>query len=249
MIQLVLTALLLLSLSAPAAAQPAARDISADFTRFGPPTALDEHAINEAFARARPKLAGLTVVIVPSWLSGPLLDLRAIGMSDYFLAIEKDLAKAGAQVVVADVNTAAGVGVNGPRIRHLLQEKDGPFCLLTHSKGGLDTLDALLGADPAVLDKIRCWIALQAPFYGSPLADTADAPVFGTVGAFLLTLASGDGNSLSDLRTDLRAQYMTENAARIAATLARVRTLCVTSYFGDSDRAFLTRRSCSPRVT
>jgi len=89
-----------------------------------------------------------------------------------------------------------------------------------------------------VLAKIRCWVALQAPFYGSPLADTADAPVVGTVGAFLLTLASGDGNSLADLRTDLRADYMSRHSIAIAATVTRIRPLCVTSYFDRSDPRF-----------
>jgi hypothetical protein len=123
-------------------------------------------------------------------------------------------------------------------VRRAIQQTAGPICLLTHSKGGLDALEALIGAEKAELDKVRCWIALQAPFYGSPLADTADAPVVGTVGAFLLALASGDGSSLSDLRTDRRARYMHENAGRIATTLARIPTLCVTSYFDGSDARF-----------
>jgi hypothetical protein len=104
----------------PAAAQPAGRpagiDISDRFAPFGPPTALDEAAITTAFARVQPQVAGLTVIIVPSWLSGPLLDLRSVGISDYFLAIDQALTKAGARVIVADVNTAAGIAINGPHI-------------------------------------------------------------------------------------------------------------------------------------
>jgi hypothetical protein len=236
----VVLAVLALLCALPAAAQPAGRglDISERFAPFGTPTALDEAAIGAAFARVQPQVAGLTVIIVPSWLSGPLLDLRSVGTSDYFLSIDQALSKAGARVIVADVNTAAGVAVNGSQIRHLLQETEGPLCLVTHSKGGLDTLEALIGADEAVLARIRCWVALQAPFYGSPLADTADAPVVGTVGAFLLTLASGDGNSLSDLRTDLRAAYMSRHAISVAATVSRIRPLCVTSYFDGSDPRF-----------
>src|SRR5690349_2915267 len=134
----------------PAAAQPAGRPAGIDISdRFAPPTSLDEAAITTAFARVQPQVAGLTVIIVPSWLSGPLLDLRSVGMSDYFLAIDQALTKASARVIVADVNTAAGVAMNGPHIRHLLQESKEPICLLTHSKGGLDTLDALVGADDA----------------------------------------------------------------------------------------------------
>jgi hypothetical protein len=58
------------------------------------------------------------------------------------------------------------------------------------------------------------------------------------VGAFLLTLASGDGRSLSDLRTNLRAEYMSRHSISIAVTVARIRPLCVTSYFDGSDPRF-----------
>jgi hypothetical protein len=136
-------------------------DLTPQFARFGPPHALDAAAIDRAFESVQPNLAGLTIIIVPSWLSGPLLQLRQAKLSDFFLAIETRLTEAGAKVAVADVNTAAGVQVNGARIRHMITESERPVCLVTHSKGGLDTLEALVGADDATLAKVRCWVALQ----------------------------------------------------------------------------------------
>jgi hypothetical protein len=218
---------------------PTAVDLSPQFARFGPPSALDPRAIDAAFAGVRPALAEMTIIIVPSWLSGPLLTLRQAKLSDFFLAIETRLSETGARVVVADVNTAAGVTVNGARIRQIIAESERPVCLVTHSKGGLDALEALIRTDAETLAKVRCWVALQAPFYGSPLADAAaDAPVVGSVGAFLLTLASGDSNSLADLRTDRRAAYMGERRSSIENVVTRVRPLCVASYFDGSDPRF-----------
>lgn len=217
---------------------PTAVDLSPQFARFGPPPSLNPQAVEAAFASVRPALAEMTVIIVPSWLSGALLTLRQAKLSDFFLSIESKLTEAGAHVVVADVNTAAGVAVNGARVRQMIASSERPVCLVTHSKGGLDALEALIRADPEVLAKVRCWVALQAPFYGSPLADTADAPVVGSVGAFLLTLASGDGNSLADLRTDRRAAYMGERSSSIENVVTRVRPLCVASFFDGSDPRF-----------
>jgi hypothetical protein len=211
-------------------------DLSPQFAQFGAPASLDATAIDAAFAAVRPALADMTVIIVPSWLSGPLLALRQARLSDFFLAIETRLTETGARVVVADVNTAAGVAINGARVRQAIAASARPVCLVTHSKGGLDALEALVRSDAETLAKVRCWVALQAPFYGSPLADTA--PVVGSVGAFLLTLASGDGKSLADLRTDRRAAYMAEWQAGIETVVTRVRPLCVASYFDGSDPRF-----------
>jgi hypothetical protein len=213
-------------------------DLSPQFARFGAPASLDATTIDAAFAAVRPALADMTVIIVPSWLSGPLLTLRQARLSDFFLAIEAKLTETGARVVVAEVNTAAGVAVNGARVRQTIATSERPVCLVTHSKGGLDALEALIGSDAETLAKVRCWVALQAPFYGSPLADAADAPVVGSVGAFLLTLASGDGKSLADLRTDRRAAYMAEQRSSIETVVTRVRPLCVASYFDGSDPRF-----------
>jgi hypothetical protein len=213
-------------------------DLSPQFAQFGPPHALDPDSVDAAFANVRPLLAELSIIIVPSWLSGPLLQLREAKLSDFFLAIETRLTEAGARVAVADVNTAAGVAVNGARIRQMIAESERPVCLVTHSKGGLDALEALIHADAATLAKVRCWVALQAPFFGSPLADTADAPLVGSVGAFLLGLASGDRSSLADLRTDRRALYMAERVSSIENVVTRVRPLCVASYFDSSDPRF-----------
>lgn len=217
----------------------AGTDLTSRFMQFGSPQQLDATAIDQAFERVRPQLSGMTIIIVPSWLSGPLLQLRHVGGTEYFLAIERTLRETGATVIVADVNTAAGIAANGARVRALIEESGRPVCLLSHSKGGLDTLEALVEVDDATLAKVRCWIALQAPFFGSPLAETAaETPVIGASSALLLTLWAGDSRSLDDLRTDRRSAYMDERRERIARVLARVQTLCVASYVDGADTRY-----------
>ncbi|MBI4249893.1 MAG: hypothetical protein HY611_10355 [Elusimicrobia bacterium] len=44
--------------------------------------------------------------------------------------------------------------------------------LISHSKGGIDSLEALLNR-PAARQKVKGWISIQAPFFGSLLADWA----------------------------------------------------------------------------
>jgi len=78
--------------------------------------------------------------------------------------------------------------------------------IVSHSKGGLDTLHALLLPEARALlaDTVVGWVALQAPFYGSPVADPAPS----SINALLLDALGGNGESLDDLKTDVRQTYM-----------------------------------------
>jgi hypothetical protein len=82
--------------------------------------------------------------------------------------------------------------------------------IVSHSKGGLDTLDALLRPEASALlgDTVVGWVALQAPFYGSPVADPAPS----AINAVLLSALGGNGESLDDLKTAGREAYMAARA-------------------------------------
>ncbi len=82
--------------------------------------------------------------------------------------------------------------------------------IVSHSKGGLDTLEALLrpAASDLLGDTVIGWVALQAPFYGSPVADPAPS----SINAVLLGVFNGNGESLDDLKTSARATYMAARA-------------------------------------
>jgi len=70
-------------------------------------------------------------------------------------------------------DTSESVGHNAAAILEFLRSTDKQIIIVSHSKGGLDTLDALLDAPELWGDTVVGWVALQAPFYGSPVADPA----------------------------------------------------------------------------
>ena len=115
-------------------------------------------------------------------------------------------------------DTSNSVENNARAIREAIRAANKPVILVTHSKGGLDTLEALLAVPGFWGRKVVGWVALQAPFHGSPVADPAPS----TVHDLLLRVVGGNGQALDDLKTSTRAAYMEENAERIAELTARV---------------------------
>ena len=123
---------------------------------------------------------------------------------------EKGISYRNVSLVSPAFNSSKGVAHNAAAIRALLRGADKEVVLVTHSKGGLDTLDALLGA-PDVWSKVRGWVAFQSPFYGSPLADSTFAPI----NALLLGALGGNAQSVEDLKVETRTRYMQARKGRI----------------------------------
>ena len=92
--------------------------------------------------------------------------------------------------------------------------------IVSHSKGGLDTLGALLlpRARDLWADTVVGWVALQAPFHGSPVADPAPS----VINALLLGALGGNGQSLDDLKSSVRADELATHAADIEALTAAI---------------------------
>jgi len=74
-------------------------------------------------------------------------------------------------------DTSESVEHNAAAILEFLRSTDKQIIIVSHSKGGLDTLDALLGAPELWGVTVVGWVALQAPFYGSPVADPAPSAI------------------------------------------------------------------------
>jgi hypothetical protein len=111
---------------------------------------------------------------------------------------------------------------------YLRSVTDFAVVIVSHSKGGLDTLHALV-TDPGLTGDdgpVVGWVALQAPFHGSPVASLAPA-----VGDQLL-IAHGGGPALSDHSPAVREAYMADNAAAIASVAAAIPILSCASTYG-----------------
>jgi len=115
-------------------------------------------------------------------------------------------------------DTSQSVEHNAAAILRLLRKTKKKVIIVSHSKGGLDTLAALLAAPELWNRTVIGWVALQAPFHGSPVAD----PTFSAANDFLLEALGGNGQSADDLKTETRAPYMEANAERIAALTASI---------------------------
>jgi pimeloyl-ACP methyl ester carboxylesterase len=118
----------------------------------------------------------------------------------------------------ASFDTSQSVEHNAAAILELLRSTDKRVVIVSHSKGGLDTLEALLEAPELWGDKVIGWIALQAPFFGSPVADPAPS----VINDALLGAVGGHGQSLDDLKTVTRALYMEANQEGIAKLTASI---------------------------
>lgn len=118
----------------------------------------------------------------------------------------------------ASFDTSDSVEHNAAAILEFLRSTDKQIVIVSHSKGGLDTLDALLDAPELWGDTVVGWVALQAPFYGSPVADPAPS----AIDALLLSAVGGNGQSVDDLKTVTRALYMDANEERIANLTASI---------------------------
>ena len=103
-------------------------------------------------------------------------------------------------------------------VAFLRQHADDRFIIVTHSKGGLDTLHALLQAESLWGRTVVGWVALQAPFFGSPIADASPA----TASSVLLDALGGNSAAVDDLKTSTRAEYMRAHADRIASLTDQV---------------------------
>jgi hypothetical protein len=115
-------------------------------------------------------------------------------------------------------DTSASVEHNAAALLSFLRSTDKQVIIVSHSKGSLDTLDALLDAPGLVGTRVIGWVAIQAPFHGSPVADST----FGPLNGFLLEALGGNGQSVEDLKTKVRDPYMEANKARIEALTAHI---------------------------
>lgn len=132
----------------------------------------------------------------------------------------------------AGFDSTQSVAHNAAAIVDYLQTvTDHTIVIVSHSKGGLDTLHALI-TDPALAEDgpVVGWVALQAPFFGSPVASLAPAV------ADQLLIALGGGPALSDLSPGVREPYMTANAAAVAQIAAAIPILSCSSTYDSTSR-------------
>ncbi|HEX4925523.1 MAG TPA: hypothetical protein VFV50_15625 [Bdellovibrionales bacterium] len=114
-----------------------------------------------------------------------------------------------------------------------LAKQTKPILLLTHSKGGVDALMALVN-NPALTKKLVGMIAMQSPYLGTPVADyLSTTKPWNWVADVCLAVMGGSGESLRDLTIKRRLAWYQENQKMIQAIQAAIPILSFGSHKND----------------
>lgn len=193
---------------------------------------LEPERAEAAFARVAHRIRASRILFVPAVLSGIALKASRLRLVEYLTHQVRQLKDEGIEAQVADIDTGATVAANGARLAEILARNHCPTWVVTHSKGGLDALEALV-AHGGVRRFVDGWVAFQAPFQGSPVADIAcTAPKTRRIGAAAFNLLGADPRAICDLTTAERARYLDANATAIAQLLSDVPVMCVGTAVG-----------------
>jgi len=113
-----------------------------------------------------------------------------------------------------------------------VRASDRPVLLISHSKGSVDALAALVKY-PDLRSKVKAWFSIQAPFWGSPIADAiTPMPIDSTLLEGIIKLFHGTMASVSELRRPERRDFMNSNAAEITKVISQVKTISFASSKG-----------------
>lgn len=160
------------------------------------------------------KLAGLRVLLVPGVLaesfdskSGNQIKVGFIfekGFREQRKLLEKN--KISYEYLTFD--TESTPVVNAKAIIAAIEKSLVPVVIYSHSKGGIDTLEALRQR-PDLLPKIHGWVSVQTPFWGSPVAEFMyDNSILQSSGRTLFEWMGGDVGGMSALTIRERQDYM-----------------------------------------
>lgn len=189
------------------------------------------------------RLRGYRVLFVPGFLSDPtvnpaLVDPRVKSGGTYFTSQVAWLRALGVDAAIVGIESEASCKANAEKIAHSVLRSPKRVIIVAHSKGGLDTLEALL-SDHGAAARAAGVITLQSPFAGSPVADCILENSFlsGLLRQALAILGGSDA-SLRDLSVKARSAYLQDKASAIAGLTMRVPFICFGSRV-DSARSML----------
>lgn len=179
-----------------------------------------------------PRLDGQRVLLVYGLMGDLVAAFRAFGL-DYMHPLADWLRTQGARPSVVKLRTAEAVSANAARLRSELLADPAPALVIAHSKGGLEALAALL--DPAAQAHCVGFLAMQSPFYGSPIADVVIGakPLEAAAGGLARLLRIGSEEGVRDLTTAARRSWMAAAEAPIARLVAALPVCCVATALED----------------
>lgn len=205
-------------------------DLTPQLSRWQQDGIYDEALIDADLAKWDGALSDMRILVVRGFLTDMLEPLERVGLSDYLESQVEALDGRVAAVELLALDSEFTAKHNARLIAEAVARSPERVCILSHSKGGVDTLEFLLRSDPALVDKIACWVSFQAPFDGAPLADeVADIGALQHLSISLIEMMGGSEETMDAMLHSVRDCYMSEADLRIADIARRVPIVAVTS--------------------
>lgn len=108
----------------------------------------------------------------------------------------------------AAIDTESPVEVNALTIISEIEKSQKTVLIYSHSKGGLDTLEALR-LRPELVSKVHGWVSVQSPFWGSDVASLMyDNDFLRQAGKSLFEWMGGSVKGMEALTIKERSRYM-----------------------------------------
>lgn len=127
---------------------------------------------------------------------------------DAFLEQKKMLKENKIDFSFLSIDTESPVEVNALSIISEIEKSDRPVLIYSHSKGGLDTLESLR-LRPDLIKKVRGWVSVQSPFWGSEVASLMyDNDFLRQTGKSLFEWMGGSAKGMESLTLKERTRYM-----------------------------------------
>lgn len=199
---------------------PGAMDATQVFQTF---RSRDEADQDQIFKPIRDRLRQQRVLLVPSIQGDPLGLARGGGLTDFTDTAEIWLTEERIPAIMAGVGSDLPPERNAEHLRDFVGYIGAPVCFLSHGRGGLDVLAFLLSATPEERKKIACWIALQAPFGGSPLAAVDEQ----ALPAETLAALGGGGDVTRAMTVQARRRVLASMDQSISEIVAEIPFLAV----------------------
>jgi hypothetical protein len=208
---------------------PVATDVTHELQPLFNGNKLSPLLADAAFEQVAHRMRASRLLFVPALLSGVALSASRTRLVEYLTHLVRHFRDEGFDAEIAGIDPGASVEANGEQLANILARHHCPTWIVTHSKGGVDTLQALVTR----LDARRFvegWVAFQSPFLGSPIADVAcGGQRARKISGAALRLFGANLDAICGLRTDVRSHYMDEHAVEIARVVHDVPVMCVRS--------------------
>ncbi len=182
-------------------------------------------------------LEGCDVLLVHGWLGEVAIRLTdfldGLNCNQRLLDYLKDQRYAADELglcSMAPPYRSEAVCICGEKIAQFIEANPRPVIIVSHSKGCLDTLEALLRLQrDGQLSRVKGWISMQGPLYG-----TEEAATFLNHSNFVkklrIKMLGARIEGLHDITPVVREEYMTSHRTEIDAVIHAVPVLCFASW-------------------